>query len=121
LIRVTLRPGANPKKVAEQVDLILKEEVTERTVEAVRGQSAVAAIQQREWLNTSQLADIAASETGTPTLLWLLLAAISVALCLLGWRYLRQRQAVAPSETSAAKGPKGRRNIQVVRASSPRL
>jgi hypothetical protein len=96
LIRVTLRPGANSKKVGEQVELVLQEEIRERAVEAVRDPAAVAVLQQREWLDTSQLADIAATEPGTASLLWLLLAGLVVALLgLLGWRYLRQRRAAA--------------------------
>jgi hypothetical protein len=106
-IRVTLRSGADSKKVAEQIELILKEELREREVAAVSGQAAGQALQQREWLDTSQLADfaakdagIAAKDAGMPTLLWLLLAAMIVALCLVGWRYLRQRRAVAAPATS---------------------
>jgi hypothetical protein len=96
LIRVTLRPGADPATVAEQIRRVLSEAVRERPVEAVAGRAA-AALQQKEWLDTNQLADIAASEMGgsrrTRILLALLFAAIGVALCLLGWRYLRNRRA----------------------------
>jgi hypothetical protein len=99
-IRVSLRSGADSKKVAEQIELILKEELREREVETVRGQVAVQALQQREWLDTSQLADIAAKDAGMPTLVWLLLAAMIIALCLIGWRYLRQRRAVTVPATS---------------------
>jgi hypothetical protein len=95
LIRITLRPGANSKQVAEQVEVILSEEVRERAVAAVRGQAAIDALQQREWLDTSQLTEIAASESGTSWLLMLLLAVVIAALGLLAWRYVRHRRAVA--------------------------
>jgi hypothetical protein len=98
LVRVSLRPGANPAKVAEQVQRVLRQEVRERAVEAVHGQATPAALRHNEWLDTTQLAHVAAMETGplqrrTPTLLALLFAVMGVALCLLGGRYLRQRRA----------------------------
>jgi hypothetical protein len=98
LVRVSLRPGANPAEVAEQVRRVLGEEVPERPVEAIAGQSAAAALQQNEWLDTTRLADVAATERGpserrTPALLALVLGGVGVGLCLLGCLYLWHRRA----------------------------
>ena len=98
LVRVSLRPGADPAKVAEQVRRVLREEVPERTVEPVAAQTATAALERNAWLDTGQLADVAATERGpserrTSILLALLFAVICVGLCLLGRHYLRHRRA----------------------------
>jgi hypothetical protein len=98
LVRVSVRRGADPAKVAEQVRRVLREEVPERTVEPVAAQTATAALERNEWLDTGQLADIAARERGpwerrTSILLALLFAVTCVVLGLLGRRYLRQRRA----------------------------
>jgi hypothetical protein len=95
-VRVALRPGANSSKVAEQVQRVLREEGEEGAVESVAGQPA-AELEQQEWLDTTQLAEVAAlekapSERLTRILLALLLAVLGVCLCLLGRRYLRHRQ-----------------------------
>jgi hypothetical protein len=97
LVRVTLRPGADPTKVAEQVQRVLGEEIPERTVEPVAPKSATAALQRNEWLDTGQLANIAARERGpserrTSILLALLFVVICLGLYLLGRRYLRHRR-----------------------------
>ena len=98
LVRVSLRPGANAAKVAKQVQRVLREEVPERAVQPVAAQTATAALERNEWLDTGQLADIAAMETSpserrTSILLALLFAVICVGLYLLGRRYLRHRRA----------------------------
>jgi hypothetical protein len=121
LVRVSLRPGADPAKVAAQVQRVLREEVPERTVELVAGQvvpertvelvagqAVTAALERNEWLDRGQLADIAAmerdpSERRMTILLALLFAFICVVLCLLGLRYLRHRRADPAAPPLAAK------------------
>jgi hypothetical protein len=107
LVRISLRPGANAAEVAEQVQRVLREEVRERPVEPVAGQVAAAALQQKEWLDRNQLADISGMGLGssagrTPILLALLFACLGVGLCLLGWRYLRHREADSAGPALAA-------------------
>jgi hypothetical protein len=98
LVRVNLRPGADPAKVAKQVQRDLREQVPERTLEPVGAQTATAALQRNEWLDSGRLADIAAREMGpserrTSILLALVFVVISVGLYLLGRRYLWHRRA----------------------------
>jgi hypothetical protein len=99
LVRVSLRPGANGAKIAAEVQRVLSEAVQERFPAPLTHPAAAAAVQQKEWLNPKQLADLAAadlrtSEGRTPVLLAaLLLGALVVVLGLFGWRHLRRRQA----------------------------
>ncbi len=99
LIRVSLRPGTNGAKIAAEVQRVLNEVVRDRSPVPLTLPAAAVALQQKEWLDPQQLADLAATDLATsdsraPVLLVvLLLGAIGVVLGLFGWRYLRRRQA----------------------------
>jgi hypothetical protein len=99
LVRVSLRPGADRAKIAAEVQRLLSEAVKDRSPVPLTSPAAAAALQQKEWLNPEQLADLAATDLSTsegraPVLLVaLLLGAVVVVLGLFGWRHLRLRQA----------------------------
>ena len=92
LVRVSVRPGADSAKIAAQVQRVLSEAVKDRSPVSLPRQAAAAALQQKEWLNPKQLADLAVTDLGTsesrtPVLLVvLLLGAIVLVLGLIGWR-----------------------------------
>jgi hypothetical protein len=92
LVRVSLRPGANPAKIGAEVQRVLSEAVRDRSAVRVTHPGA---LQQREWLDPKQLTDLATTELttsdgGAPVVLVaLLLGALVVVLGLFGWRYLR--------------------------------
>jgi hypothetical protein len=98
LVRVSLRPGANPGKIAAEVQRVLREAVRERSPVALPHPAATAALQQKEWLDPKQLADLADTELSTSedrAAVWivaLFLGALMVVLGLFGWRHLRRRQ-----------------------------
>jgi hypothetical protein len=98
LVAVTVRPGANAAKVAAEVRRVLSEEVKERTLVQLDGKAANAALQKKEWLNTSQvtaLADpavITAERHGPTVLVEWLLACVAIGLALL---WLRRRWTLA--------------------------
>jgi hypothetical protein len=98
LVRVSLRPGANPAKTATEVQRVLSEVVRDRSPVALTQPAATAAVQQKEWLDPKQLANLAATELRTsddPAPVWiaaLLLGALLVVLGFFGWRHLRRRQ-----------------------------
>ena len=97
LIGVSVRPGADPAKVAAEVRRVLSEALKERSPVQLTSPAADAALRQKQWLGPGQLADLAASDPGTPEgrapvpLVALLLGAAVVVLGLLGWRHLRRR------------------------------
>jgi hypothetical protein len=99
LVRVSVRPGADPAKTAAEVQRVLNEAVQDRSPVQLPGPAAAAALRQKEWLDSRQLADLAAtgsgtSEDGAPILLAvLLLAGLVAGIALLGWRLLRRRRA----------------------------
>jgi hypothetical protein len=101
LVRVSVRPGADAAKVAAEVQRALSEGVKDRAPVPLTSQAAAAALQQKEWLDPKQLADLAATDLGTSAgrapflLVGLLLGAMVVVLGLFGWRRLRRRQAAA--------------------------
>ena len=102
LVRTSLRPGADPEKVAREVQRILSEEAespdTPRTtVEAgsplsLRGGTAATALREEQWRDSSQVARQAAERDGPKRrsflLLALLLACVGLGLALLWWRRL---------------------------------
>jgi hypothetical protein len=99
LVRVSLRPGADNAKIAAEVQRVLSEAVKDRSPVPLANPAAAAALQQKEWLDPKQLADLAATDLGTsqgraPVLLVaLLLGAMALVLGLIAWRHLRRRQA----------------------------
>ena len=99
LVRVSFRPGADSTKIAAEVQRVLGEAVKDRSPVPLTYPATAVALQQKEWLNPEQLAELAVTDLGTsegrgPVLLvTLLLAAMVLVLGLLGWRYLRRRQA----------------------------
>jgi hypothetical protein len=110
LVRVSLRPGANPAKIATEVQRILSEAVRDRSPVALTHPAATAALQQKEWLDPKQLADLADTELSTsddraPILIAaLFLGALLVVLGLFGWRYLRHRR-------TGSSGPRPRLSV----------
>jgi len=98
LVRVSLRAGADRAKIAAEVQRVLSEAVKDRSPVPLTSPAAVAALQQKEWLDPEQLADLAATDLRTsegraPVLLVaLFLGAMVVVLGLFGWRHLRRRQ-----------------------------
>ena len=109
LIRLSLRPGADPERVAAEARRILSEQVEDRTAVRLDGGEAGAALRREEWRDPrrvaqslaaeTQAAEVRTSEGNTPrgVLLALLLAGIAVVLWLL-WRH---RQAAAEGVSRA--------------------
>jgi hypothetical protein len=99
LVRVSLRPGADSAKIAAEVKRVLSEAVKDRSPVPLTRPAIAAALQQKEWLDPKQLADLAVTDLGTsegraPVLLVaLLLGTMVLVLGLFGWRHLRPRRA----------------------------
>jgi hypothetical protein len=99
LVRVSVRPGADPAKVAAEVQRVLSEAVQDRSSVQLSSQAAAAALRQKEWLDPGRLAEVAATGSGTSEgrgsslLAVLLVAGLVVALALVAWRRLWQRRA----------------------------
>jgi len=99
LVQISVRPGADPAKVADAVQRIFRQTIKERSAVQLSSQSAAASLREKQWLNPTQLAEVAATGPATAVgrgrslLGALLLAGIGVALGLLGWQHLRQRRA----------------------------
>jgi hypothetical protein len=86
LIQVTLRPGADSAKVAEEVRRIMKNEVGDRSLMQVEGAVAASALQQEEWLEQGQIVSLAATEGRLGYLLAsLIVSGLILALTLLYW------------------------------------
>ena len=101
LIRLSLRPGADAKKVALAVRRVVSEQIQDRVaVQLDRGASA-ATLQPEEWRNKSQVAEFTAAGPGTSVRLApLLVTALVVAWAALGLLILwwRQRMKLAGQE-----------------------
>jgi len=99
LVRVFLRPGPDSAKIAAEVQRVLSEAVKDRSPVPLTRPAATAALQQKEWLNPKQLADLAITDLGTSEgrgsvlLVALLLGTMALVLGLFGWRHLRRRHA----------------------------
>ena len=110
LVRVSLRPGANSAKIAAEVQRVLSEAVRDRSPIRLTYATTTAALQQKEWLDPKQLADLADTELSTsddraPILIAaLFLGALMVVLVLFGWRHLRRRQ-------TGSSGPRPRLSV----------
>ena len=99
LVQVSVRPGADPAKVAAEVRRVLSEAVQDRTPVQLGSQAAAAALRQKAWLDRGRLAEVAASGPdtsegrGSSLLAALLVAILVVALGLFAWRRLRHGRA----------------------------
>jgi hypothetical protein len=103
LVGLSLRPGADPRKVAREAQHVLNEEAKERGAAPPRaeeaapltGHAASAALRAERWLDRDevarQAAEIAAAEGQAPPrrLLWLLLALVPL-FAALWWRTTRR-------------------------------
>ncbi len=93
LIRLSLRPGADLRKVTGAARRVLSEEVVGLVPVQLAGGAAARALRQEEWRDKSRVAELAALEMATPaarapTLLavLLLLACAALGVGLLWWR-----------------------------------
>jgi hypothetical protein len=99
LVRVSVQAGADPARIAAEVQRVLSEAVKDRPPVSLTNPAAAAALQQKQWLDPQQLADLAATDPATSEgrtsflLMALLLGAVIVVLGLFGWRYLRRHRA----------------------------
>jgi hypothetical protein len=108
LVRLSLRPGADPRKVAREVERVLSEEAVGRSTVPLRevaaplaGPAASAALRAERWTNREevarQAAEIVAAEgpASQGRFPWLLLGLLL--LCAAGglWALRRRRRAVA--------------------------
>jgi hypothetical protein len=97
LIRLSLRPGADSAKVARAVQQVLKEQVEDRVSVQLGRSAAATALQQEEWRDQSQVAQLAVTEVGpsigyAPVLLAaLFLVWAAIGLGLLYWWHRRRR------------------------------
>ena len=109
-IRLALRPGADPKKVAGAVRRVLNEQTKDLVPVPLAGAASTAALRQEQWREKSQLAEVVASETTalahrSPMLLiTLFLVWLAVGLVLLWWQS-RRRRAGNPEPGSATNHP----------------
>jgi len=101
LLKLALKPGANPAKVAQEVERVLTAKLEDRVPVSLAGDVAVAAAEGQEWWNHSQVADLVAAAAVAPTvrqpsialpllLLWWLI----VALGLCWWQRRRMLAAI---------------------------
>jgi uncharacterized protein HemX len=99
LIRLSLLPGADPDRVAEEAQRVLNEQVEDGVPEQLSGAAASAPLHGEEWQDTHRLAELAATQMGFEVshgpwlLLALLLACVAAGLGLLWWWRRRHRRA----------------------------
>ncbi len=109
-LRLFLRPGTDPKKVAGAVQRVLSEQTKELVPVPLASAATVAALQKEQWQDKNQLAESMASEPvsrvgRTPVLLIaLFLTWLAIGLCLLWWWY-RKKSAEDHGETLCANSP----------------
>jgi hypothetical protein len=111
LIRVTLRPGADPAQVTREAQAILSARVADRAPVRLGRQASVAALPGKSWWDNSRIAEsLAAKEaaTGRPPsggiagLFWLCLA---IVLGLGAWWQRRRLAAALLPRTGMTPGP----------------
>ena len=103
VVRLALRPGADPGKVAEAARRILSEQVSDRVPVQLGGAEAAAALQREQWRDKSWIAEVGAEVRRSAewrsfvrrwsALLLALLLACAALLGLLWWRRRAQRRA----------------------------
>jgi hypothetical protein len=97
-IRLSLRPGADRKRVTEAVRRVLSEQTKDLVPVQLAKKETGAALQREGWLDNSRLGELTAMETGgnarrTPVLpIALFLGWMAVGLCLLRWQRRRRQQ-----------------------------
>ena len=95
LIRLTLRPGAEPGKVTRKVRRVLSEQVADRVPVPIRDGAAAAALRWEKWRDKSQVAASVgtkmhiSADRRSGRLAALLLGCAAIALGFLGWRQRR--------------------------------
>jgi hypothetical protein len=96
LLKLALKPGADPAKVVQEVERVLIAQLEDRVPVPLAGEVAVAAAEGQEWWDHSQVAEVvAAAEIPPPVrqpamaLLLLLLWWLIVALGLCWWQRRR--------------------------------
>jgi hypothetical protein len=62
LVQVTLRPGADSAKVAEEVRRVLNNLVGDGSPMQLQGTAAATVLQKEEWLGQSKIVELAATE-----------------------------------------------------------
>jgi hypothetical protein len=96
LIRLSLRPGANPESIAREVRRVLTEQVEDRTPVQLGPKAIATALQQEEWRDKTQVAELARTERETSAYLgpaiWgaVLLSCTALGLGFVWWRYCRR-------------------------------
>jgi hypothetical protein len=108
LIRVSLRPDADPEKVAREVQRTLREQAGDPVTVRLGGEAAASALQGEKWHRKSQVAESAATEIPAaagraPAVpVALLLACIAVVLGLLWWWHRRSQAVSSPRQLGTA-------------------
>lgn len=96
-IQLSLRPGADSKKIAGAVRRVLSEQTKELVPVPLAGAATALALQQEQWRDKSQLAELAASKKATDAqrsamlLIALVLGWLAIGLGLLWWQQRRKR------------------------------
>jgi hypothetical protein len=98
LILLTLRPGADPKRVAEEANRALRGQARDRVGVILQGDSAAAALRGEQWRSPDQVAETLTAGTRLPRsraamflLFWALLLACLTDGLLIAWLLRRER------------------------------
>jgi hypothetical protein len=113
LLRLSLRPDADPAKVAQEARRALSDHGDDRVPVQLNGKTAAAALQQEDWKAhnadaeaesmTPETAKLVGGAGGASWLLAILLACAALALLLLWWRHHRR---LADQQTANEKDVK---------------
>jgi hypothetical protein len=121
-VRLDLHPGADPRKVAEQAQHIVRREVDDRTLVPTQGSSASEA-QRHQWQDERQVSQAAAAETRADPAddspsdgalaessqlseaisghTWLVALLVAVLAVVIGWLFWQRRRVGAAGEPGA--------------------